>query len=300
MPKPLPLVSPGTESPPSKVSRRRFVTGSGAALATTGIGAIAVATQEAAGPALAQDMATPEAASPVAASPVAEVAHGADQEAAIAFFNPIEARMVEAITARIMPGSPDDPGAREASVVNYIDRALSGPNLGIERKTYTQGPFLRVSEEQVPVEASSAPDIYRSIEVNPDDVSRYGYQSILTPQEIYRRGLEAVNAYAQSQFEADFVDLTEEQQDSILTDMEADTATGFEGPSARAFFTQLRNDTIEGFFCDPLYGGNRNLVGWKLIGYPGPQLFYLPEDLTNESFAREPQSLTQLLDTAGH
>lgn len=295
MTKPLRLFPPGSGGPSARVSRRRLVTGSGAALATTGLGAIAIATHELSGPdaALAQE-ATP------AATPAAEVAQGADQEAAIAFFNPDEARLVEALTARIMPGTAEDPGAREAGVATYIDRYLAGPNLGVERKTYSQGPFLRVSEEQVSVEATSAPDIYRSVTVNPENASRYGFQSIMTPQDMYRRGLAAVNAYAQSQFETDFADLSEEQQDSILTDMDAETATGFEGPSAKAFFTQLRNDTIAGFFSDPLYGGNRDLVGWKLIGYPGPQSFYLPEDLTNESFAREPQSLTQLLEIAGH
>lgn len=291
MTKPLRLFPPGSDGPSARVSRRRLVTGSGAALATTGLGAIAVATHELTGSdaALAQE-----------ATPTAEVAQGADQEAAIAFFNPQEARLVEALTARIMPGTAEDPGAREAGVATYIDRYLAGPNLGVERKTYSQGPFLRVSEEQVSVEASSAPDIYRSVTVNPENASRYGFQSIMTPQDMYRRGLAAVNAYAQSQFETDFIDLSEEQQDSILTDMDADTATGFEGPSGKAFFTQLRNDTIAGFFSDPLYGGNRDLVGWKLIGYPGPQSFYLPDDLTNESFAREPQSLTQLLEIAGH
>lgn len=297
MTKPLRLFPPGSASdgPTARVSRRRLVTGSGAALATTGLGAIAAATHELTGP----DAALAQEATPAAASPEAAVAQGADHEAAIAFFNPDEARLVEALTARIMPGTVDDPGAREAGVVSYIDRALAGPNLGVRLKTYSQGPFLQVTEEPASVEATSAPDLYR-IPVTSENVARYGYQSIMTPQEMYWRGLAAVDAYAQSQFEANFVELTEEQQDAILTDMADDSATGFDGPSAAAFFTQLRNDTIEGFFSDPLYGGNRDLVGWQLIGYPGAQAYYLPEELTDESFSREPQSLTQLLEIAGH
>ena len=59
-------------------------------------------------------------------------------------------------------------------------------------------------------------------------------------------------------------DLSEDDQDSILADMQENTTTGFEGPSAAAFITQLRNDAIEGMFSDPMYGGNRDLVGWKL------------------------------------
>jgi gluconate 2-dehydrogenase gamma chain len=123
---------------------------------------------------------------------------------------------------------------------------------------------------------------------------------VLTPQEIYRSGLGFVDDYAQSKFKKDFIDLSTDQQDQILTDMEADEATGFEGPSAKAFFTQLRNDTIEGMFSDPMYGGNRDMVGWKLIGYPGAQRSYTPDDLKNTSFSREPQSLAQLMAKEGH
>jgi len=82
--------------------------------------------------------------------------------------------------------------------------------------------------------------------------------------------------------------------------MEADKATGFEGPGAKAFFTQLRNDTIEGMFSDPMYGGNRDLVGWKLIGYPGAQRFYTPDDIKNPNLQRDPQSLAELMAKEGH
>ena len=90
----------------------------------------------------------------------------------------------------------------------------------------------------MPVEAASSRDIYDYVSVAAEQISRYGYQSVLTPQEIYRRGIEFVDAYAQSEFQQNFVDLSAEQQDQILTDMEADKATGFDGPSGRAFFTQ--------------------------------------------------------------
>jgi len=219
---------------------------------------------------------------------------------AIRFFNPREAETVDALVSRILPGTPDDPGAHEAGVVFYIDRNLGGTNQGYNLKTYRQGPFLVVSEESVPVERASARDIYDFVTVASDQVTRYGYQSVLAPQEIYRRGLEAVDAYAQNLFQKDFVELSTDQQDQILTDMEADKATGFEGPSGKAFFTQLRNDTIEGMFGDPMYGGNRDLAGWKLIGYPGAQRFYTPDDIKNPSFQRDPQSLAELMANEGH
>jgi gluconate 2-dehydrogenase gamma chain len=130
-------------------------------------------------------------------------------------------------------------------------------------------------------------------------VPRYGFQSILSPQEMYQRGIGFVDAYAQSKYQKDFIDLSAEQQDAVLTDMEADQATGFDGPSARAFFTQLRNDTIEGMFSDPMYGGNRDLVGWKLIGYPGASINYTPDDMLNSKFSQAPQSLAQMMAAEG-
>jgi gluconate 2-dehydrogenase gamma chain len=278
-----------------RVSRRGFLTTSSAALATTGVATI--------GGALVRDAvaAPPAQSTPVAmATPTGDMPTMGADERPIQFFNIHEAATVDAIVSRIMPGDADDPGAHEAGVVFYIDQSLGGANLGYTLKTYTQGPFPIVREDPVPVEMASTRDIYDYISVASDQVSRYGYQSVLSPQEVYRRGIEFVDAYAQSTFEQDFIDLTPEQQDQILTDMDEGNATEFAGPSGKAFFTQLRNDTIEGMFGDPMYGGNRDLAGWNLIGYPGAQRFYTPDDIKNASFMRAPQSLAQLLENEGH
>jgi gluconate 2-dehydrogenase gamma chain len=282
--------SPPKARPVIRLNRRQLVAGSGAALATSGAATLGAATVMAL-------QATP-VATPTAEMPLDQPMEGPQRP--IEFFNPHEAATVDALVSRILPGSADDPGAHEAGVVFFIDRVLAGPNLGYSLKTYKDGPYSVVSEEQVPVEAVSQPTNYEFISIAADQVSRYGFQSKLTPQEIYRRGIEFVDAYAQEQFESDFVDLDPDQQDQILTDMEADTATGFEGPSGSAFFTWLRNDTIEGMFSDPMYGGNRDLVGWKLIGYPGAQRLYTPEDMQNPNFSRPPQSLAQLMANENH
>lgn len=267
------------------ITRRLFLKTSSAALASSSAAAVGtVAARQAA----AQE-----------ASPVPDHEMGAENRA-IRFFNMHEAATVDALVSRILPGSADDPGAHEAGALYYIDAALSGTNEGLNLKTYLQGPFLMTAEEPVPVEAASTRDIYEVIQVPADQVSRFGYQSVLTPQEFYRRGLTFVDAFAQEQFEQDFVDLSEEQQDEILTAMDEDTATGFEGPSARGFFIKLRNDTIEGTFSDPMYGGNRDMVGWKLIGFPGAQRIYTPDDIKNPSFTRAPQSLAMLMADEGH
>jgi gluconate 2-dehydrogenase gamma chain len=276
------------------VTRRLFLQQSTAAVASAGVATIGAAV------ALDGQSATAQDATPTAGSVELGTSPPSLQPRPIQFFNPHESSTVDALVSRIMPGTDDDPGAHEAGVVFYIDESLHGTNLGYTLKTYAQGPYLVTSDEPMRVEAASSRDIYDYVMVAGDQASRYGYQSVLTPQEIYRRGIEFVDAYAQDQFENNFVDLSEDQQDQILTDMEADKATGFEGPSGKAFFTQLRNDTIEGMFSDPMYGGNRGLVGWKLIGYPGAQRNYTPDDMKNPNFSREPQSLAQMMAMEGH
>jgi gluconate 2-dehydrogenase gamma chain len=272
------------------LSRRSFLRGSGVAVATAGAASVITLTPIGA---LAQN-ATP-AASPSAGMNMT-VSEGAG-DAAVKFFTVQEASLVDAIVSRIMPGDASDPGAHEAGVVFYIDNQLAGANLGYDLKTYQQGPFQVTSATPTSVEAASATDIYHTIPVAADQQSRYGYQSSLVPQDAYRRGIVAVDAYSQTKFQKAFVALTSDQQDSILTDMAADKATGFTTPSGKAFFAQLRNDTIEGMFSDPMYGGNRGMAGWKLIGYPAAQVRYTAEDIRNPNFKRDPMSLGEMINS---
>jgi gluconate 2-dehydrogenase gamma chain len=90
-------------------------------------------------------------------------------------------------------------------------------------------------------------------------------------REAYAANLAATDAYAQTTKGARFAELAAADQDSVLTDMEKNVATGF-SPDAAAFFTMVRAHTFQGTFCDPYYGGNANFVGWDLIGYPGIRL----------------------------
>ena len=101
-------------------------------------------------------------------------------------------------------------------------------------------------------------------------------------QQTYKRGIVAMNAYSQAQFSNTFASLTSTQQISVLTDMQngaAATATYFYFPTATQFFSLLLTHVNEGMFCDPVYGGNQNLVGWKLLGYPGSQTTYNPSQM---------------------
>jgi gluconate 2-dehydrogenase gamma chain len=87
----------------------------------------------------------------------------------------------------------------------------------------------------------------------------------------YSAGLAALDAYARTTKSAAFASLSAGDQDAILTEMQANRATGFAGGSG-AFFNLLRTHTIQGTFSDPFYGGNDNFIGWDLIGYPGSRI----------------------------
>jgi gluconate 2-dehydrogenase gamma chain len=110
-----------------------------------------------------------------------------------------------------------------------------------------------------------------------ESVPEHGYQGKETPREIYREGVRQL---------ANFVDLPPEQQDQRLRAIEASM-----------FFRLLRQHTIEGMFSDPMHGGNAGLIGWQLIGYPGPLMSYREEidKLHGEAWVRKPVSLAQVV-----
>jgi gluconate 2-dehydrogenase gamma chain len=108
-------------------------------------------------------------------------------------------------------------------------------------------------------------------------------------QDFYRRGLAALDAYCRAAYKEAFIHLTPEKQDEVLTALESNKATGFSWPSAREFFSILRTHTMEGMFADPLYGGNRDFSGWRLVGFPGAQAIFSPADLqSKQEFTRAP------------
>ena len=108
-------------------------------------------------------------------------------------------------------------------------------------------------------------------------------------QDFYRRGLAQLEAHCRTAYKEPFVRLTPERQDEVITSLEEDKTSGFTYPSAREFFNTLRTHTMEGMFADPLYGGNKDFAGWKLVGFPGAQAIFTPGDLqSRQAFVREP------------
>ena len=90
-----------------------------------------------------------------------------------------------------------------------------------------------------------------------DSVPQHGYQGRETPRDTYRVGIRALG---------DFASLSAGEQDAKLATIEHSR-----------FFILLRAHTIEGVFSDPIHGGNTNLVGWTLVGFPGPRMQYRTE-----------------------
>ena len=103
-----------------------------------------------------------------------------------------------------------------------------------------------------------------------------GYFSHL--QTMYREGLEAIDRLSEASFGSRFAHLSEARQDDILRIAE-NSADPHGSERLAQFFAVIREHTIEGMFGDPIHGGNRGAVGWKLIGFPGAQWGYSPEQM---------------------
>jgi gluconate 2-dehydrogenase gamma chain len=125
----------------------------------------------------------------------------------------------------------------------FIDRQMDMP-YGHGAYFYMQGPF------------------------HTDAPLSLGYQLQYTPRELYRLGIAAVDSASKQAKGRAFSDLPHPDQEQFLTSLEKGTVT-LQGPPAAAFFGQLLTNTREGYFADPIYGGNRGMGGWRMIGFPG-------------------------------
>jgi len=101
-------------------------------------------------------------------------------------------------------------------------------------------------------------------------------------QELYRHGLAQLDAYSRKAHNAPFARLEPAQQDDIIGAIETGKAEGFSWPSARAFFNTVRTHTMEGMFADPIYGGNKDFAGWRLVGFPGAQPQFTEAELQSK------------------
>jgi gluconate 2-dehydrogenase gamma chain len=207
----------------------------------------------------------------------------------IRFFTSTEAGTLDALTARILPGDAADPGAHEAGVVYYIDNLMATTPTGSAQATYDHGPFAKTYVG--PIAPPPEPGV---VFIEKEALPRYGDQSKMTPKESYRRGLQALDESARARSGLAFVDLTTDEQDLLVAAMSNGAALSFTQPSADSFFKMVRQHVIEGTFSDPVYGGNRDMVGWKLVGYPGAWRAYNDADLQGQTPLRPEQDIEML------
>jgi gluconate 2-dehydrogenase gamma chain len=131
---------------------------------------------------------------------------------------------------------------------------------------------------------------------HPEGTPQQGYQSPLTPQEVYRAAIRDVNGYCAKQHGKSFAALSTAQQDEVLRGLDAGKIE-LDTVRAQFFFNMLLANTIEGFFADPVYGGNRDKVGWKLVGFPGVAAVYTAHiDKHNVPYVAQPVSIQDIVD----
>ena len=183
------------------------------------------------------------------------------------FFDAHQRATVEAAMARMIP-TDDTPGAREAGTIDFLDRYLSGID------------FVFAKPDGSGFETLEGKQAWA------------WEQRIAALRDTYVAGIEELDRLARERFSADFVALTEEQQDWLLTELERPAQKQEEqvaDDQVRAAWTPpetalqqsmveigldfvplLALHTRQGFYADPIYGGNRDRVGWQVIGFPGP------------------------------
>jgi gluconate 2-dehydrogenase gamma chain len=142
----------------------------------------------------------------------------------------------------LIPADELSPSGGDCGVATFIDRQLAGA-YGMGARLYRDGPFPKGKPE-------------------------LGYQLPLNPREFFRAGIAAANEWTRKTYGKDFDRLAAGDREAALKTMEAGKAE-FSGLPSRQFFGALLQITMEGFFSDPIYGGNRGMASWKMVGYPG-------------------------------
>ena len=142
----------------------------------------------------------------------------------------------------IIPADELSPSGSQCGVATFIDRQLAGA-YGSGARLYRDGPFPKGKPE-------------------------LGYQLALTPREFFRAGIAAANEWTRKTYGKEFDRLSEKDREAALRTMEEGKAP-FPGFTSTMFFNALLQITMEGFFADPIYGGNRDMAAWRMIGYPG-------------------------------
>ncbi|MBC7779502.1 MAG: gluconate 2-dehydrogenase subunit 3 family protein, partial [Proteobacteria bacterium] len=159
------------------------------------------------------------------------------------YLTPDEAAFIEAVVDHMIPADALTPKGTDLGIHTYIDRALAS-GWGKGARLYMQGPWKQGTANQ-------------------------GYQLPLVPADVYRLGIAAANVQSVKAYGKPFDKITTEQREAFLIGLQAGKVTLENGPPGRTFFGMLYQNVMEGMFSDPIYGGNRDKAGWKMIGFAG-------------------------------
>ncbi|WP_045047628.1 gluconate 2-dehydrogenase subunit 3 family protein [Rouxiella chamberiensis] len=165
--------------------------------------------------------------------------------------NETDRKNLAAICDRLIPADEHGPSASQEGAIEFIDDQLAG-NYGAGSAMYLVGPLRPENEEKI----MGAP------------------QFLTSPRERYMTGLRALEAWAQVNHKASLHTLTAEQLDAFLTDMEAGKINLGADVNSQAFFELMLQNVRESYLADPIYGGNKTMAGWKMIGFPGARYDY--------------------------
>ena len=186
------------------------------------------------------------------------------------WLKPEEALFIEAATERLIPADDKFGGAKEAGVTNYFDKQLGG-RWGAGERLYRSGPWKKGAPSQ-------------------------GYQLPFTPAEFMRTGLTAI--LKEFAGKTPFHKMSTSEQDAWLHELEK-SDRDLDGIPAKQFFATFLRTTNEGFFADPAYGGNHDMISWRMVGFPGAGASYFElVDKHGIKITRAPISLSE--DSHGH
>ncbi|HLH95709.1 MAG TPA: gluconate 2-dehydrogenase subunit 3 family protein [Xanthobacteraceae bacterium] len=213
-----------------------------------------------AGTAVAAGLADTQSANAQSAAPAA------NEPEPLLTLTPTEHAFVVAAADTLIPADELSPSGSDCGVAAFIDRQLAGA-YGNGARLYREGPFPKGKPE-------------------------LGYQLPLNPREFFRAGIAAANTWTRKTYGKDFDRLAEAQRVAALQAMETGKAE-FSGLSSKEFFEALLLISMEGFFADPIYGGNRDKAAWKMIGYPGLPATYREEFLSyrGKKYDKPPRSI---------
>jgi len=164
------------------------------------------------------------------------------------YFTPEEWAFINAAVDRLIPSNEDGPGGVELHVPEFIDRQME-TTYGHGGLWYMSGPF------------------------QPDADPSLGYQLRFTPRELYRVAITDIDSWCAAQHGKKFHELPPETQDEVLGGLQKGSIA-LANVKAQEFFIQLLANTKEGYFADPMYGGNLHMGSWKMIGFPGARADY--------------------------